>query len=65
MDAKLRIFSELYNILSVKSLLRTILKFFFNRFARDNYYYHMLCRATIDRHKFFFENSLQVSWCYL
>lgn len=28
MDAKLRIFSELYNILSVKSLLRTILKFF-------------------------------------
>lgn len=65
MDAKLRNFFELYNILSVKSLLRTNLKAFFNRLAHGNYYYRMLRRATIDRHKFFFENSLQASWCYL
>ena len=65
MDAKLRNFSELYNILSVKSLLRTNLKAFLTDWRMDNYYYRMLYRATIDRHKFFFENLLQASWCYL
>ena len=43
MDAKLRNFSELYNILSVKSLLRTNLKAFLTDWRMDNYYYRMLC----------------------
>ena len=64
MDAKLRFFSELYNILSVKSCCKPF-KRLFNRLAHSNYYYRMLCRATIDRQKIFFENSLQASWCYL
>ena len=60
MEAKLRFFSELYNILSVKSCCEPF-KRLFNRLAHGNYYYRMLCRATIDRQKIFFENSLQAS----
>ena len=57
---KIKIFSELYNILSVKSCCEPF-KRLFNRLAHGNYYYRMLCRATIDRQKIFFENSLQAS----
>ena len=64
MDVKLRFFSELYNILNVKSCCKPF-KRLFNRLAHGIYYYRMLYRATIDRQKIFFENSLQASWCYL
>lgn len=50
MEAKLRFFSELYNILSVKSCCKPF-KRLFNRSAHGIYYYRMLYRATIDRQK--------------
>lgn len=52
MEAKLRFFSELYNILSVKSCCKPF-KRLFNRLAHGIYYYRMLYRATIDRQKSF------------
>ena len=48
MDAKLNIFSELSNILSVKNSLRTNLMALFTRFGPDR----LLCKPSLEKKAF-------------
>ena len=59
MNAKLSIFSELSNILSVKSSLRTNLMTFFTRFGLG----HLLCRMSLEKQAGISTVQLTLSLC--